>query len=270
MTATNIQLDGMTIDAVSVTLSSVAEAFEWTHTLEEGLAMRPTQRVGFYPPSLCHLEAVLGPGDPNVDTEDGNDLANVKILNACSKFASPPMFFRSDRLDSLEPETAPLVPGWMHSAEQVSIGGRKQVLEDGNDVGNSESDSDNDDHGSETTDACQGIPTDSHGDPLSTSHRVSTEQANAMRASAKQVSSQEPRMDSQPVQERKATPIDSDDDEQSLSYDQMREIGHAKKLAARPVEKSSQASESMHTMTTRSQAKKASGAGGLRSGIGPW
>jgi hypothetical protein len=35
----------------------------------------------------------------------------------------------------------------MNTAAQVSIGGRRQMLEDGNDLCNSESDSENEDHG---------------------------------------------------------------------------------------------------------------------------
>jgi hypothetical protein len=145
--ATNIQLDGMSNDAVSVTLAAVGEALEWTHTLEEGLAKRPTQRVVFYPPSLPDLAAVLESGNPELDTENDHNLAYWKILNACSKFELPPQFYRSDQVDCLESEIAAKVPGWMHSAEQV--------LEDGNDVCNSESDSDNEDHGSEIKDAYQ-------------------------------------------------------------------------------------------------------------------
>jgi hypothetical protein len=181
------------------------------------------------------------------------------------------MFFRSDRLDSLEPEMAEKVPGWTHSAEQISIGGRIQVLEDGNDVCNSESDSDNDDHGSDVKDAHKDIPTDSHGDPLGSGHKVSTEQANAIRASSKQANSQASRMDPapEPVQERKATPMNSDEEDQNLSYDQQRAIEHAKKSAARSSNESSRTSESTDAMPTRSQAKKASGAGCLRSGVRP-
>jgi hypothetical protein len=270
MTATNIQLDGMTNNAVSVTLSAVAEALEWTHTLEEGLPKRPTQRVVFYTASLYHLEAVPRSGDPCLDTEDGHDLAYEKILDACSKFASPPVFYRSDQLDSLEPETAAKVPGWMHSAEQISIGGRRQVLEDGSDVFNSESDPDtDDDHGSEIKDAYQGIHTDSHGDSLGTIHKVPTEQANAMRASAKQASSWVSRMDPPPVQERKAAPMNSDkDDPQTMSYDQERAVKHARKMAGAPLEKSSQVNESTHVMVTRSQEKKTNRAGGLPPAVG--
>jgi hypothetical protein len=99
------------IDAVSVTRSAVAEALEWTHTSEEGLDKRPTQRVVFYPPSLCHLAAVLESGEPSLDAENGHDRAYEKILNVCAKFVSPPLFYRSDQLDSLTPETAAKVSG---------------------------------------------------------------------------------------------------------------------------------------------------------------
>jgi hypothetical protein len=84
-----------------------------------------------------------------LDSEDGHSIAYTRILIAWTKFASPPVFFRSDQLDSVSPDMASKVPGWTHSAEQISIGGRVQVLEDGNDVCNSESDSDTEDHGTE-------------------------------------------------------------------------------------------------------------------------
>jgi hypothetical protein len=62
--------------------------------------------------------------------------------------------------------------------------------------------------------------------------------------------------------------MNSDDESQPLSYDQERALKFAKKTAGQPVEKSSQANESTHGMITRSQAKKASGAGSLRPAVG--
>jgi hypothetical protein len=113
---------------------------------------------------------------------------------------------------------------------------------------------------------------DSQGRPVVQSHKIAEDQANELRAAASQLasgfSSQASRFDLPPAQERKATQLNSEDEAQPLSYDQERAIGHAKKMARAPLEKSTQASESLHTMTTRSQAKKASGAGGLRSGVG--
>jgi hypothetical protein len=77
----------------------------------------------------------------------------------------------------------------MHTAEQVSVGGRKQVLEDGSDVCNSESDSDTEDHGDRLTNAYVGIPTDSEGNPLSVEHKLANYHANAIRAAASQAAS---------------------------------------------------------------------------------
>jgi hypothetical protein len=61
-----------------------------------------------------------------------------------------------------------------------------------------------------------------------------------MRASAKQVSSQASRMDLPPLEVRKATPMNLDeDDPQPMSYDQERALKFAKKKAGAPLEKRS-------------------------------
>jgi hypothetical protein len=149
----------------------------------------------------------------------------------------------------MPPEISLKVGLWMSVAAQVSIGSRPQVLEDGNDVCNSESDSDNDDHWTEIRDGYKGIPTNSHGDPTTSFHRMTTEQANALRAvsqpanSLVSVSSFEGPQEtpiSEPVQEKKAGAVPK---------------------------KKSQENEGSH-MTTRSQGKSASEAGSLRSGVG--
>jgi hypothetical protein len=95
MTATNTLFEGMTNDAVSVTLSAVAEAVEWTHTLEDGLPKRPTQRVIVYPPSLHHLADVLVSGDPNLDLDDGRPIGRIlrnrfrsEVESKCSRMAT--------------------------------------------------------------------------------------------------------------------------------------------------------------------------------------
>jgi hypothetical protein len=161
---------------------------------------------------------------------------------------------------------------WMSTASQIATGGRRQVPEDGPDVINSESDSDNEQHGDQLTGAYIGISTNSNGDPESNVHHMENSQAHMARLLAKVASStgpQAPQMDSPPpVYERKATPLNSDDESPPLSYEQERTIGHARKMARAPLEKSSQASESTHGMTTRSQVKMASGAGCLRPAVG--
>jgi hypothetical protein len=105
---------------------------------------------------------------------------------------------------------------------------------------------------------------DSKGRPVDHSHKLTAEQANSQRAEASKAS--EP--NSTLMFERKATLSNSDDDDQHMSYDQERALKKAKKMAREPLEKSSQAKESTHGMITRSQAKTASGAGGLRPAVG--
>jgi hypothetical protein len=86
---------------------------------------------------------------------EGHEIAYEKIANACSKFEATPVFYSADsqHFGGIDPSTVPL---WMHTAAQVSTGGRKQVLEDGADVCNSESDGE-EDHGEELN----GVYTDS-------------------------------------------------------------------------------------------------------------
>jgi hypothetical protein len=97
MTATNVQFEGMANDAVSVCLSAVAEAVEWTHTLENDFEKRPTQRWVVYPPSLSHLSDVLSSGDMSRDPVPEHSIAYERIFAACGKYSSSPVFFCSDQ-----------------------------------------------------------------------------------------------------------------------------------------------------------------------------
>jgi hypothetical protein len=158
----------------------------------------------------------------------------------------------------------------MSTASQIATGWRRQVPEDGPDVINSESDSDNEQHGYVLMDAYRGIPTDSNGDPKGSAHKMENSHTDLVRRQARDTSravsspcSQVSRMDPPPpppAYKRKATPLNSDEDDQVMSEDQKRCLKYAKKKAGAPLEKSSQANESMHPMATRSQLKKASGA----------
>jgi hypothetical protein len=96
-----------------------------------------------YPPSLTKLETVLVTGNIGLDTENGRDIAYERILSACSLYENPPAFFPADSQDFGGLDIADKVPLWMRTAAQVSPDGRKQVPENGRDVGNSESDSEN-------------------------------------------------------------------------------------------------------------------------------
>jgi hypothetical protein len=69
--------------------------------------------------------------------------AYQRILSACESFENPPRFFSSESSDFGGLEIPGEVSGWMNTAAQVSIGGRRQVMEDGNEVCNSETPSEN-------------------------------------------------------------------------------------------------------------------------------
>jgi hypothetical protein len=180
MTATNIQLDGMPNLATSVCLAGVAEAVQWAHILETCLPKRTSQRVVIYPPSLTKLKTVLATWNAGLGMEDGHDIAYERILSACSLYENPPVFFSANSSDFGGLDIADKVRLWMHTAAQVSTGGRRQVLENGPDVYDSENDSENEDHGEVlsvmyTPDI-----------PLDARHKLSEAQANALRAQAAQ------------------------------------------------------------------------------------
>jgi hypothetical protein len=94
-----------------------------------------------YPPSLEKLEMVLVTGNVGFDREDGHEIAYQRILSACATHENPPKLFSSECQDFGGLEITDKIPGWMNIAGEISIGGRRQVLEDGRDVCNSESDS---------------------------------------------------------------------------------------------------------------------------------
>jgi hypothetical protein len=84
------------------------------------------------------------------------------------------------------------VAKWMNTADLISVGGRIQVVEEGPDTCNSESDSNNEDHGEKLEGAYKGIPVDSHGDPIGSGHEMTNEQANMARAASRQASCSAP------------------------------------------------------------------------------
>jgi hypothetical protein len=115
---------------------------------------------------------------------DGHDIAYAKISDACSKFQTPPAFYSADSQDfgGTDPST---VPFWMHTAAQIATGGRKQVLENGADVCNSESDSENEEHGEELKgEHTADVPVDSNGQPVLGKCKLSSTQAEILRLAA--------------------------------------------------------------------------------------
>jgi hypothetical protein len=120
-------------------LSATAEALEWRNdALESPDPPRKGQRVIIYPKDLWSLEEVLATGQ-TADMEDGHEIACQRILAAANQFELTPTFLKEDSEAILsDPKKAQLVPQWMCMAEQVAIGGRSRVLEDGPDTPNSD------------------------------------------------------------------------------------------------------------------------------------
>jgi hypothetical protein len=75
MSAYNRVLDGMANSRESAILSAAEEAATWKHALELEDGARKGQRVVIYPKELSQLETVLSTGDPNVDVEEGHQIA---------------------------------------------------------------------------------------------------------------------------------------------------------------------------------------------------
>jgi hypothetical protein len=140
MTAANPAFPGMSNSKESAILSATAEAFEWRNdALEQPDPPRKGQRVIIYPKDLWGLEEVLAMGDPNVEAEDGHEIAYRRIFAAAAQFESTPTFLKEDCESILsDPKKAELVPQWMCLAERAAIRSRPRVLEDGPDTPNSD------------------------------------------------------------------------------------------------------------------------------------
>jgi hypothetical protein len=169
----------MTNDSESACLAGVAEAVEWAHTPEDGLPKRPTQRVVIYPPTMSEFTRVLSGDTSNL--VDGHEIAYERIANACFKYVAPPAFYSADseNFGGIDPSKVPL---WMCTAAHVSIGGRSQVLENGPDTCNSESDCENEEHGDELKVVfTKEVPVDSKCHPILQKCQLTATQAEILR-----------------------------------------------------------------------------------------
>jgi hypothetical protein len=182
MTATNKVPEGITNDADSATLAGVAEAVEWTHALEEDMEKRVTRRIVIYPTTLTEFTRVLSGEQSNI--VDGHEIAYNRISAAYTKYQVAPVFSSADSVPAEEVDPAK-VSLWMHTAAQVSVGGRSQVLENRPDVCNFESDSDNEYHG----ESLKGmytleVPVDAKGQPILAKCRLTPTQNEIIRLPA--------------------------------------------------------------------------------------
>jgi hypothetical protein len=208
---------------------------------------RPGQRVVIYPPELEKLATVISTNDARADSEYGHGIACERILSASESFDNPPKFFPSDHENFEGFVDPPKVAEWMNLSSQIATAGRRQVAEDGPDTCSSDSDSDTEQHGDVILDGYVGIKTDSNGNPISSGHRMSTEQAEALRRAS----------NPPPEEVRKATPVNSDNEDQGeMSEDQKRQQASARRRTGKE-SAPSVPQESSHSMSTRSQVKSA-------------
>jgi hypothetical protein len=134
MTAYNHVLEWMANSRESAILSAAVEAVTWKHASELD-GPRQGQRVVIYPKELSQLDTVLNTGDPNIDSEDGHQIAYTAILQAVQSFEKPPVVLREDHEQITRDKVwSEEVPRWMNTASKVATGNRRRVLENGPDT----------------------------------------------------------------------------------------------------------------------------------------
>jgi hypothetical protein len=82
------------------------------------------------------LDAFLSSGgDPNISSEDGHPIALNTILREGQSFEIPPTFLREDSVQAAsDPRIAGRTASWMAISRQVAVGNHRRVLENGEDV----------------------------------------------------------------------------------------------------------------------------------------
>jgi hypothetical protein len=141
MTEVNAVIPGTPNTRESVILAAAVEAVEWTHPIEPRTAegKRVAPRVVIYPAEIPQIEEAISDfkQDPS-EHEDGSHTILSKLVEKCEECESPPRFIREDSSEITDdPVLSASVPIWMNTAEQISVGSRPLVREDGPDVMNS-------------------------------------------------------------------------------------------------------------------------------------
>jgi hypothetical protein len=175
------------------------------------------------------LEAVLGTGDPNLDSSDGHPIAHEVILRESQTYEHPPVFVKEDSEHVTNDEVlSEKVSGWMAIARQVATGSDKRVLEDGDDKW----DSDEEDDPNMKADELTGMYT-AGMDPKNGPIKLTNRQVAAQNAAA--VAPRPSSPESVSVPERQPTPMSSDTEDQSeMTEHQKRLLAGAKKRQAAP------------------------------------
>jgi hypothetical protein len=132
-------MDGMVDSRETAILTAAADAVTWRHALELEDETRRGQKVIIYPKEMTKLTEVLSTKNPNVDPEDGHQLAYSIILQTAQAYEHPPLFMSEDNDQITSNEVMKeSVAEWMNTAAKVATGNRRRVLEDGRDVMNTD------------------------------------------------------------------------------------------------------------------------------------
>jgi hypothetical protein len=191
MTPANTVTNDMGLSREEVYFSCSADVLAWRHALEiseDPDYERPGLRVAVYPKSLNKLGLVYSTCNMGIDGEACRWPAYEAILVQAASWAHRMILLPEDPEDVARfEELTGNVESWMRDAKTVAVANYRQALEDGPDVCDSESESENSDHGEQWSNA--GMYTQEmlgpDGQPLEGRSRLTTEQANALRAKGK-------------------------------------------------------------------------------------
>jgi hypothetical protein len=146
-------LDGLGTSREEIALSGIVDVLSWRHVFEKAEDQslpRPVQRVIVYPKFLEKLDAVLSSGDISADSEYCRAPAYEAILLQSMSWPvdrHPILLPERDARLSHWPDLVANAAKWMQDAKRTAIGNCRQVLEDGPDKCDSESDNEYRDDG---------------------------------------------------------------------------------------------------------------------------
>jgi hypothetical protein len=190
--------EGLDSSRESVALFGIYDALSWRREME--ISMGPNyrrlgQRIIVYPKFLDMLGMVSATENVGLDMEGNRDIVYENILEQRATWQPHvcPILIRTDNPHlSSWPALLEHCNEWMEDAKRVAVAGYRQVLEDGPETCNSESDAEYSDHGEKWTYEEMYTPETlgPDGKPRPELAHLSTAQANALRPSARLPASQ--------------------------------------------------------------------------------
>jgi hypothetical protein len=151
MTATAELVEGLDSSRESVALSGVYNALVWRHAMETSMDpnyKRRGQRVIVYPRFLDKFGIILASGNVGFDIKGNRDIVYENGLQEKETWLEFPVFMPEDGLClTIYPVLVQPVQEWMEDTKRIAVAGDCQVLVDGPDVCDSESEAEYSDHG---------------------------------------------------------------------------------------------------------------------------